>query len=409
MKILIVTQYFWPETFRINDLALGLREKGHEISVLTGKPNYPQGSFFPGYSFVGQAKEVHEGITIHRVPVVSRGRNSRLRLILNYASFAISAALLGPLRCRDRYDLIFVYEPSPITVGIPAIVMKKIKKAPIFLWVQDLWPDAVSAAGAVRSRFALKLLERLVRFVYRHCDCILGQSQAFSSHIRALGVEDSRIRYFPNSADELYRPVAAEKAIAERQLMPEGFRVMFAGNIGVIQDFPTILEAADRLRPYSDIHWIIVGDGREAEVVKAAVASRGLTNVHLLGQHPAERMPQFFAVADALLLTLRKQPSCALTIPSKLQSYLACGRPIVAGLDGEGARVVRESCAGFAAGAGDPAGLAEAVLAMYRLSKEAREQMGQRARQYFEQHFERNKLLDILDGWTREFAHRGAQ
>lgn len=410
MRILIVTQYFWPENFRINDLALGLRDKGHSVSVLTGYPNYPDGKLFPGYRWFGRKREEHDGITIHRVPMLPRGRNSKLRLGLNYLSFALSASLLGPFRCRGAYDLIFVYEPSPVTVGLPAIVMKKRTKAPILFWVQDLWPETVAAAEASRSRWVLALLGRLVRFVYRRCDCILVQSRAFTDAIEKQGVAPSQIRYFPNSAEGLYRPIDAAGDCPEAELMPAGFRVMFAGNIGAAQDFATILAAAESLRDRADIHWVILGDGREAGWARAEAARRGLEGVvHFLGVHPVERMPYFFALADTLLVTLRKHPVFVLTIPSKLQSYLACGRPVVAALDGEGARVIQEAQAGFAAEPGEPAALAGAVLAMYHLPEEKRREMGQRARAYFEENFEREKLLGVLDGWMREFAGEAAQ
>ena len=410
MRILIVTQYFWPENFRINDLALGLRDKGHSVSVLTGYPNYPGGALFPGYRMFRNKREEYEGIIIHRVPMLPRGRNSKLRLVLNYASFVLFASLLGPFRCKEAYDLIFVYEPSPVTVGLPAIVMKWHSKVPMLFWVQDLWPEAVASVGVLRARWALAALGRLVRFVYRHCDCILVQSRAFADAIEKQGIPPSQIRYFPNSAEGLYRPIPAAGDCPEAGLMPAGFRVLFAGNIGIPQDFGTILAAAESLREWRDIHWVIVGDGREAAWAKAEVARCGLEDiVKFLGPHPAERMPYFFALADALLVTLRKHPIAGLTIPSKLQSYLACGRPVVAALDGEGARVIQEAQAGFAAEPGEPAALAGAVLAMYHLPEEKRREMGQRARAYFEENFERGKLLGVLDGWMREFAREAAQ
>lgn len=179
MRILIVTQYFWPESFRINDIALGLRDKGHKVTVLTGQPNYPAGSFFPGYGFFKKIREDYNGVDVVRVPLLPRGSGGGVRLVLNYLSFAFFASILAPFRCRSGYDVIFVYEPSPITVGLPALLLKKLKHAPIMFWVQDLWPESLSATGAVRSAWVLKLVERLVRSIYRGCDVILVQSRAF--------------------------------------------------------------------------------------------------------------------------------------------------------------------------------------------------------------------------------------
>jgi glycosyltransferase involved in cell wall biosynthesis len=411
VRVLIVTQYFWPEQFRINDLALGLAERGHEVTVYTGKPNYPGGRFFPGYRFLGRAREDYRGIRVLRVPLIPRGGGGKARLLLNFLSFALIASVLAPFRCRGAFDAILVYEPSPVTVGLPALALKRAKRAPLLFWAQDLWPETLSATGVVRSRRILGLVDRLVRFIYRRCDLILAQSRAFTPHLEAQGVPAGRIRYYPNSAEDLYRAVTVEAAAPERGLLPAGFRVMFAGNIGAAQDFETILAAAELLRDDRDIRWVILGDGRLHGWVEREIARRGLRQaVRLLGRHPVESMPRFFALADALLVTLRNEPVFALTVPTKLQSYLACGRPVIAALDGEGARVVEESGAGIAVRAGAAAALAEAVRRLHRAPAAEREAMGRRGRDYFERHFERGLLLDRLEEFMKSaIASRGDQ
>ena len=406
MKVLIITQYFWPEVFRINDLVLGLQQLGHHVTVLTGKPNYPGGKLFPGYRLFGGWHEDYHGVEVVRVPLVPRGNGNGLRLALNYASFAFLASVLGPFKCRGSYDVILVYEPSPITVGLPALVMKYLKQAPILFWVQDLWPESLSATGAVSSRLVLRCVETLVRLIYKGSDRILVQSLAFSEPIRNLGVSEDRIRYFPNSAEDFYRPMPEGDVEAVGEL-PVGFRVMFAGNIGAAQGFDTILAAAERLREHQDIHWLILGDGRLASWLKQEIDRRGLSGrVHLLGSHPVESMPHWFAAADAMLVTLKRNPIFALTIPAKVQSYMACAKPIIAALDGEGARVIHEAGAGLAVPADDAGALAQAVLDMYKMTDSERAAMGARARRYFEAHFERRMLLDRLDQWIRELAQR---
>lgn len=410
MNVLIVSQYFWPENFRINDLVQGLCQRGHQVTVLTGLPNYPEGRILPGYGLFGKRREEYCGATVVRVPMLPRGKGGGLRLALNYLSFAFFASMLGPFRCRGKYDVIFVYEPSPITVGLPALRLKKFKKAPIVFWVQDLWPESLSATGAVRSPWILRRVERLVRFIYRGCDRVLVQSESFVPSIEKLGVSRDRMAYFPNSAEELYQPVALPEDAPERAGLPQGFRVMFAGNIGAAQDFGTILGAAERLKSCPDIQWLILGDGRMLPWVRDEIEKRGLgASVHLLGRHPVEAMPRYFSLADAMLVTLKKEPIFALTIPSKVQSYLACGRPIIAALDGEGARVIREAGAGVAAPAEDDAGLAEAVLRMYRMEKDEREQLGANGLRYFRDNFERTMLLDRLEGWLHEMKEKGCQ
>jgi len=405
MKVLIVTQYFWPEDFRINDLALALRSRGHEVSVLTGKPNYPGGKYFPGYGFFGRVAEDYRGIRVNRVPLIPRGDGGSLRLLLNFLSFALFATLLAPLRCRGTFDAILVYEPSPVTVGLPALVVKWIKRAPVLFWVQDLWPETLSATGVVRVRWLLALVDRLVRFMYRRCELVLVQSRAFVPHVQAQGVPVEKTRYYPNTAEDLYRPVAVEERAPEREILPSGFRVMFAGNIGAAQDFETILAAAERLKSERDIQWVIIGEGRRYAWVAQEIARRGLRgSVRLLGRHPVESMPRFFALADALLVTLRNEPIFSLTLPTKVQSYLACGRPIVAALDGEGARVIEESGSGIAVAAGNAAALADAVSRLHRTPAPQREAMGRRGREYFEREFGRSMLVSRLEDWMKSAA-----
>lgn len=406
MRILVITQYFHPEVFRINDLVEGLVERGHRVTVLTGKPNYPSGRFFSGYGFFGRSRERCLGADVVRVPLIPRFSGRGWQLMLNYLSFALFAMLLGPLRCRGEFDLIFVFEPSPITIGLPARLLKAIKRAPLLFWVQDLWPESLSATGAITAPRLLALVSRLVRFVYRGCDQILVQSRAFVEKVVEQGGDAGRIRYYPNSAEALYRPLPREADIEDA--LPEGFRILFAGNIGAAQSFETILAAADRLREHRHIHWIIIGEGRSFEWVKQQVATLSLADVvHLLGRHPVQSMPRWFAHADALLVTLKRDPIFALTIPSKLQSYMACAKPLVATLEGEGARVIDEAGAGVVVPCEDPDALARAVLEISTMPAEARQAMGHNGRAYFLKEFEREMLLDRLEAWMREAVAQG--
>lgn len=398
MKILIVTQYFWPESFRINDLALGLKERGHEVTVLTGMPNYPTGHFFHGYHFLSPKKEFFHDIPVLRVPLVPRGNGQRWRLAMNFISFAFCASLLAPFRCRGKFDAIFVYEPSPITVGIPALVLKKLKSIPIFFWVQDLWPESLSATGAIQSKWVLNSVKHLVRFIYRRCDRVLVQSEGFIPHVTAVGADPKRVVYFPNWAESLYVPIKGDRDGIDANDLPKGFRVLFAGNIGHAQSFETFLDAAQRLGQYPHIQWIVLGDGHRRIWLEEQIAIRGLSFcVHLLGKKPAEHMPRYFASADVLLVMLRKDPFFAATIPSKVQSYLACGRPIIASLEGTGAEVIKNAGAGIVCEPGDGESLANAVLDLSERSKSERSFMADQARHYYECHFERNMLLNRLE------------
>lgn len=407
MKILIVSQYFWPENFCINDIAMQLQGQGHDVEVLTGYPNYPVGKIHDGYGVFRRKGRDYHGVKIRRVPLMARGGGGSLRLAMNYLSFAFFSCLLGPFLCRKRYDVIFVYEPSPITVTLPALWLKAIRGIPVVLWVQDLWPESVSATGAIRSKAILSFIERLVRFIYRHCDRILVQSEAFRKSVEVMGARSDRVEYYPNSVDAFYKPLELEAGAAERDEVRDGFRVIFAGNVGVAQDFPTILSAAERLKGRQDIQWVIIGDGRNLPWVEAEVRRRGLERtVQLLGRKPSESMPRYLAIADVLLLTLKKDPIFALTLPTKLQAYLACGRPVLAGIDGEASRVVTEAGAGLTCPAEQPDMLADRVIEFCQMDEGRRREMGKRARAYSESHFDGRMLLERLDGIIRDVAIR---
>ncbi|MFH1062526.1 MAG: glycosyltransferase family 4 protein [Candidatus Omnitrophota bacterium] len=398
MKILVVTQYFWPENFRINDLTAGLVEKGHEVTVLTGIPNYPTGSFFPGYGMFKNMRQEYQGARIIRVPLIPRGKSGKLSLVLNYFSFAFFASVMAPFVCRGKYDLIFVYQLSPVTVAIPALLLKKLKALPTILWVQDLWPESLSATGAVNSLLLLKLVGKLVHWIYHKSDLILAQSKAFIPYIKNFEVKPSKITYFPNNTEAFYHPVEVEKDAPERKKIPQGFIVMFAGNIGAAQDFPTLISAAEKLKNYPDIYWVILGDGRRRQWAEEEVQARNLSQKFIfLGRHAPENMPRYFALADVLLVTLKDEEIFKLTVPSKVQSYLACAKPIIASLAGEGARIIEEAGAGFSCKPEDPLSLAQLVLNVYNMPKDELYRMGIKARKYFEKYFERYKLLDQLN------------
>lgn len=409
MNILVVSHYFWPERFRINDLVLELKARGHSVSVLTGIPNYPVGKVFDGYSWWKKRREEIDGICVFRAPMVPRQRGRGWQLALNYLSFALFGCMFAPWYFRrTSFEVIFVYAPSPFTVGIPAALMRRLKKAPMMLWVQDLWPESLSAAGAVHSPQVLRLVGMMVRAIYRRCDRILVQSQAFVESVVAAGARRRRTVCFPNWAESFYQPVPASEGKDPAAGVPSSFRVMFAGNLGEAQSLETIVGAADLLRNEKGIQWLILGDGRRREWMEREVARLGLqSNVHFLGSFPAERMPEFFAVADAMLVTLKGDPVFSLTVPSKVQSYMACGRPIVGALNGEGARLVREAGAGLVAAADDVEGLAHAVLQLSRMSGTQRNNLGRCGRLYYEKHFERDMLIRRLEGWMREVIEEG--
>jgi colanic acid biosynthesis glycosyl transferase WcaI len=408
LKLLIISQYFWPENFKINDLVGELVARGHEVTVLTGQPNYPEGKIFADFLKSPKKFANYNGARIIRVPLVARG-NGRVRLVLNYLSFAIVAALLGPVKLRDTaFDCIFVFEPSPVTVGIPAIVVRRLRRVPMAFWVQDLWPETLQAIGVVKSPRLLNWIGKFVKSIYNRCDLILAQSQGFIPLIAANCDHPERIKYFPNWAEQIFGALQDAPA-PEVPAAKEKFSIMFAGNIGEAQDFPTVLDAAEQLRGQQNIRWLIIGEGRMSDWVAGEIKRRELGNVvQMFGRFPMERMPSFYRHADALLVSLKPDPILAMTIPAKLQTYLAAGIPVLAMIDGEGAVLVEQAGAGLACAAGDADSLASAVVRLSAMSEQERETMGQRGREVTAAEFDRTKQIDKLESWLSKLQYRDA-
>ena len=402
MRILVVSQYFWPENFRVNDLVMEWVRRGCQVTVLTGIPNYPTGKVFDCYREKPGAFADYGGARVIRVPVLPRGTGS-LRLMLNYLSFVVSGIVFGSWRLRGvETDVIFVFEPSPVTVGLPAVWLSKIKNAPVLFWVLDLWPETLAAIGAVRSPRVLGYVGHMVRFIYNRCALVLGQSRGFLCNIAKYCSDQTKIRYFPSWAEDVFNDGDVVPA-PEVPELADGFTVVFAGNIGEAQDMPAVLDAADRLRGNPAVRWVIVGDGRKSEWLQAEVTKRNLQDRVLLpGRFTVERMPSFYAHADALLVSLKRDPVFSMTIPGKVQSYLMAGIPVLGMLDGEGAAVIRDARAGLTCDAGDGAGLAKAVLALAAMSPDERLQLGVNGRKYAKKEFGRTHLMDRLESLLRE-------
>lgn len=397
MRLLVVSQYFWPEDFRINELVAELIGRGHDVTILTGQPNYPAGVVFPAYRDDPEKFTDFHGARVLRVPMMARGRGG-VRLAMNYVSFALSATVVGVIRLwYHRFDAIFVFEPSPVTVGLPAIALRALRGWPVAFWVLDQWPETLAAVGIVRSPPLLRLVGGLVAFIYRRCDLLLAQSRSLVAQIRRYAGDRPRIEYFPNWVESSYADVDGSAAT---EVPPWNGRcsIMFAGNIGESQDFGAILDAAQALRHDDGIRWLVVGDGRAAAWVRDEIARRALQDrILMLGRHPQARMPSFFQHADALLVSLKSDPVFAMTVPGKIQSYLAVGRPVIGMLDGEGARVIAEAGAGMTCPAGDAVDLARIVTALSHASAAERERMGANGAAYARREFDRDTLIDRLE------------
>jgi glycosyltransferase involved in cell wall biosynthesis len=397
MRILVVSQYFWPESFRINEVVSSLLERGHVVDVLTAKPNYPEGIIREGYSGWCCEHSVWNGAKIHRVPIVPRGRKSAVRLALNYLSFVFSAATLGLWMLRKTSpDVIFVYAPSPLLQALPALLIGKLKRVPVVLNVQDLWPESLEATGYVVNRFAIDLVESVVRFIYQHTDTILVSSRPFRQSIERFSPK-AEIIYYPNSVDSAFCDPASGSA-ADVPALSEGFCVVFAGNVGAAQAVHVIVDAAERLLDVPAVRLVVLGGGSELEWMAREKEGKNLVNLFLAGRFPVETMPFLLAKASVLLVTLADHPIFAATVPNKIQAYLAVGRPIIACMNGEGGRIVEEAQAGIAVPAEDCDKLVSAILELFSNTQEARDAMGFRGKVYYRSHFDHEKLMSDLVG-----------
>jgi glycosyltransferase involved in cell wall biosynthesis len=395
LKVLLISQYFYPENFKINDLIFSLKERGHKITVLTGKPNYSNTNFFDGYGWKSPDFEIINDIPVYRANLFSRRNGAGFRLFLNYFSFAFLASF-KLRKIKGIFDAIFVYEPSPITVGIPAIFAKKRFKAPIYFWVQDLWPESLIAAGGVKNRLVIGLFNSLTKYIYGHSKKILVQSNGFTQYILNQGVPKEKIIFFPNPTEDFYKPLSHVSEYKEH-FSENHFNIVFAGNIGEAQSFETLIKAAAVLKDFS-IQWIILGDGRYKETALSLIRELQIeAQFKLLGSFPAREMPKFFSHADALLVSLKKDKIFSLTIPAKIQSYLACGKPIIASLDGVGAEIVDEAQCGVTASAEQVDALVLSIKKLISIDLEERIAMGLNARAYYEKEFDKQYLLDILE------------
>jgi colanic acid biosynthesis glycosyl transferase WcaI len=361
------------------------------VEVLTGFPNYPSGQIYEGYHQRIWQRENPDNVPIIRVPLYPNHSRSGLKRILNYVSFAAAASLIGTWLCR-KADLMWVYHP-PLTVGLAAWWIGLLHGIPFIYEIQDMWPETLSSTGMVSSSKVLSTVDWVAKWIYRRADALIVISPGFKRNLIAKGVPAEKIHIIPNWADEdIYRPVPRDPALGDEFGLAGRFNVMFTGNMGAAQALHHVIEAAKLLQNETEIQFVFIGDGILAPDLKAQ--AQGLSNVRFISQQPAERIPHFLAWADAALVQLRNDPLFHITIPSKTLTYLACGRPILCGVPGDGADVVKEANAGLFFEPENPAALVEAVKKLHSTSAHEREAMGQRGRETFLQQYTRKVLLE---------------
>ncbi len=403
MKILIFSQHFNPENFRVNDIAKALcLDHQYQVSVVTGKPNYPSGKLFPGYKFL-KIKDNWSGIEVNRVPIWLRRDGGIFNLSLNYLTYIVSATFYSCLRLSKlNPDIVFCYATSPLLQAIPAILYSKIFKKKFIINVQDLWPESLSATGKINNRFIIYIVDKFVKWIYENSDLILAQSNAFIERIGRYTNVD-KVKYWPNSVDDIFLYPSNKDSNLPSSLIEENiFKVMFAGNIGSAQSVDTIFKVALNLKPYSQIKFFIVGDGSSKLYLENMVHKFALNNIVMLGQFPIAEMPSLLNRADVLLITLANKDIFSLTIPNKLQAYMAIGKPILGAINGEASKLILQSQSGICVPADDSLGLSKGVLEMYQLPKENLDQMGRNGQNYFRKNFLHKNLVIRLDKYIND-------
>ena len=395
MKILFVCQYFYPEVFRGNDIAFHWADEGHKVHVVCGVPNYPDGVFHNGYSWLKRTHEVVNGVKITRLPIIPRG-NNKVLLMLNYFSYLMIAWVYMLFHALfHKYDRVFVQQLSPVMMSAPGVLYKRIRKVPLYTWVLDLWPESLTAAGGINNRYILAFFNHYVKSQYKHSDVILTSSRSFEKSILKYGDYKDKIVYYPQWSDGNDGAIIVP---GNAPVIPDGFKLMFAGAVGEAHGFECTMRAALLTKEYQDIKWIIVGDGRKLEWVKQFAKDNGLEDtVYTLGRFPAETMSWFFKRADVMLVTLSDDPLFKLYAPAKISSYMAAAKPIIAVLNGEGAEVIKDANCGWSLSAGDSEGLATLAIELSQEDKMKMEEKGQNALKYYNEHFVKEKCLRQLD------------
>lgn len=399
MRIIVVTQYIYPENFKSNELVFEMSRRGHTVDVLTGIPNYPEGVYYKGYGIFKKRKEKKDGVTFYRCFQSPRGRKaSGLGLSLNYITFVISATfrVLLFFAWKKKYDAIIAHGPSPITQIIPAIFLSKIRGVNVYSWIMDIWPDAIknSVNEGLYKKIA-PVLKEITKWVYNNSHKLLITSKGFEDLMNRDGNYSDKILYYPNWSIDL-KHIPADYSIPQ---LPEGFKIMLSGNLGESQNLDAIGETMLLLKEYKEIKWIFVGDGSWKSWLDDFIKNNDLSETAItLGRFPGEAMATFYQYADAMLITLRGGfIDLEMTVPARMQSYMSAGRPVL-GMIGRGVSdLIAEADCGYSVPAGDFKELVDVILNKVLTNREAFEKKGQKGRAYFEKEFILEKCIDHLE------------
>lgn len=403
MKILIVSQYFWPENFSINKIASFLVEQGHDVDVVTGIPNYPQGIYFDGYGLDKNREQEYQGAHIKRVYLKARGtKGGDKRLILNYLSYVVSAGWELLKRRKSAYDVIFVYAMSPISQAFPAMLLRFLNNTPICLYVGDLWPDTLFSHG-VNGGLIKKIVTFICSKVYKSSDKIIVVNGSFVKPVTQYSGGKKDIVYIPQSVDNFYRPLVSTKKLRNQLgLNDDEFIVTFAGNLGYAQSVLTVVKAAHLLISEAHIHFVFIGDGTLRAKCEGYCNEHKISNCHFVGRKLQEEMPDLISDSDVMLVTLKNQGNYNLTLPGRTQAFMACGKPIICCANGETARVISEAKCGLVGEAENEEKLAENVLSMYKMGNSGLKDFSRNALLYSKTHYCQEKMLHNVEKVLKE-------
>lgn len=396
MRILVISQYYYPEQFRINDICKELVKRGHKVTVLTGIPNYPEGKYYKGYGVTKKRKDIKDGVDIIRLPIIPRGKNS-IMLILNYISFIISGFFWSKFT-KKKFDKVFIYEVSPMLQALPGVWYANRKKIDSYIYVMDLWPESIQLVTNLNNKVILKFINRIVDYIYKNCKKIFTSSESFIENIHKRGHSKNKLVFWPQYAEEFYKPLDKKDYIKE-EMQTKDFKIVFAGNIGYAQGLEIVIDTAKILKEKNiKVKFYLIGNGRAKEELIKDVEENNLQNyIKFIDKQPAEKIPEYYANADMAFITLKKNLISDEILPAKLQSYFACGVPILGSADGEIKQVIEKSKAGFCVESGNAEKLAEQIEKCMNLTKEELKQMQQNSREFYEKNYEKQMLLNVLE------------
>lgn len=388
-SILVVCQYFYPEQFRVNELCTEWVKKGYKVTVLTGIPNYPEGHFFEGFGWFKKRKDTYNGADVIRIPLIARGKSS-IGLILNYLSF-VFFGFFWAIFTKQKADRVFCFQLSPLTQALIAVWFAKRRKIPCDIYVQDLWPENVQIVTGINSKAVIKPIEKMAKNIYKSCTNIYATSPSFVEKIRERVTEPQKVKYLPQYAEDIYAPTN-EKS----ELIPddETFKIAFTGNIGQAQGLEILPDTAQLLKG-TNVRFVIVGNGRNKEHLISVIKEKQVEDMFLfVDRQSPDKIPAILASCQVAFISFMDNQLFGDTIPAKLQSYLACAKPILASATGETARIIEEAQCGICAPIGNAELLAEAIKTLQGSNLD---EMSKNALKYSKEHFSKEKILAIVD------------